>query len=83
MNIRKKELEDHNFEILESNEVYRPIKFYDVGALVWFAKIIEWEFVGFSVESCIENLYKAQAILEKKGVIEGRIHRFYIVARKT
>ncbi len=83
LNIRKKELEDHNFEILESNEVYRPIKFYDVGALVWFAKIIEWEFVGFSVESCIENLYKAQAILEKKGVIEGRIHRFYIVARKT
>jgi len=25
---------------------------------------------------------KAQTILESKGVIEGRIHRFYIVAKK-
>lgn len=76
-------MEDNHFEILESGEVYRPIKFYDVGALIWFAKIIEWEFVGFSVKSCLENLYKAQEILEKNGVIEGRIHRFYIVARKN
>ena len=83
LNIKKKELEDNHFEILESGEVYRPIKFYDVGALIWFAKIIEWEFVGFSVKSCLENLYKAKEILEKNGVIEVRIHRFYIVARKN
>ncbi len=29
------------FEILEQNEAYRPINFYDTGALVWFAKVIE------------------------------------------
>ena len=71
------------FEILDGQEAFRAIKFWDVGALVWFARIIEWEFPGFSVEGCLENLYRAQEILEQKGVIEGRIHRFLVVARKA
>ncbi len=59
-------------DILRLEEEFRPIKFYDVGALVWFARIIEWEFPNFSVDKCLDNLYKAQEILEKKGSIEGR-----------
>ena len=83
MDIQKAELLKHDFEVLESGEVRRPIRFFDVGALVWFARIIEWEFPGFSVDGCLEQLYKAQEIIEKTGVIEGSIHRFYIVARKN
>ena len=30
-----------------AREAFSSIRFYDVGALVWFAKIIEWEFPGF------------------------------------
>lgn len=82
LKLRVKELEDEGFRILEKGEAYRPIKFFDVGALVWFAKIIEWEFPGFEVNRYLENLYNAQAILDKEGVIEGQTHRFYIVARK-
>ncbi|WP_028263494.1 class I SAM-dependent methyltransferase [Atopobium fossor] len=82
LDVRKEEFLEHNFEVLESGEVYQPIRFFDVGALVWFAKIIEWEFPGFSVDSCLEQLHKAQKVLEKNGVIEGNIHRFYLVARK-
>jgi len=70
------------FEILDSNEAYRKIKFFDVGALVWFARIIEWEFPGFSVERNIENLIKVQSALEANRAIEGRTHRFFLVARK-
>lgn len=70
------------FRILEQAEAFRPIKFYDVGALVWFARIIEWEFIGFSVEKHLDNLYKAQNILESNDLIEGRIHRFLLVAKK-
>lgn len=82
LDVRKTELLEHGFEVVESGEARQPIRFYDVGALVWFARIIEWEFPGFSVESCLEQLYKAQEIIEKSGVIEDSIHRFYIVARK-
>lgn len=74
--------EQVGFTTLEANEVYRPIKFWDVGALVWFAHIIEWEFPNFNVTDCLDNLYHAQDILKEKGVIEGRIHRFFLVVRK-
>lgn len=70
------------FEILQSQEAFRPIKFYDVGALVWFARIIEWEFPDFTVDGCLTALYRAQEILERNGCVEGEIHRFLVVARK-
>lgn len=81
--IKEKELQEHGFEILESGEAFRPIRFFDVGALVWFAKILEWEFPGFEVDKYPDNLYLAQQRLEQNGTIEGRIHRFYMVAKKT
>ncbi len=37
---------------------------------------------NFSVENCLDNLYKAQALLEKNGCVEGRIHRILLVCRK-
>lgn len=70
------------FEILDGRECFRPIRFYDVGALVWFARIIEWEFPGVSVERCQDQLLHAQAILDEEGCIEGRIHRILMIARK-
>ncbi len=77
-----KEFSDLGFNILDEQEAFRPIKFYDIGALVWFARIIEWEFPNFSVEACLNNLFNAQKILEEKGFVEGRIHRFLLVCRK-
>lgn len=82
LEVKKAELLEHGFVILESGEVRRPIRFFDVGALVWFARIIEWEFPGFSVESCFEQLLEAQKRIERDGLLEGSIHRFYIVAKK-
>ena len=67
---------------MKGQEAFRPIKFYDVGALVWFARIIEWEFPDFSVDKHLKELWKAQEILENKGRIEASIHRYMMVARK-
>ena len=64
------------------NEVYNETKFFDIGALVYFAKIIEWEFPGFSVDSCFDNLYKIYMELIENGYISGVQHRFIIVAKK-
>lgn len=77
-----KKFTDIGFQILQSQEAFPIIKFFDVGALVWFARIIEWEFPGFSVESCFENLYKAQQILDKEGAIEASTHRYLLAALK-
>lgn len=82
LRIARAAFEEAGFSVIQAQEAFRPIKFWDVGALVWFARIIEWEFPGFSVRACLENLYRAQETLEREGVIEGRTHRFLLVARK-
>lgn len=70
------------FHIIQAEEAYRPIVFYDVGAFVWFARVIEWEFPHFSVERCFDNLIKLQEMIDRNGKIEGTIHRYLIVAQK-
>lgn len=82
LEIIQKSFEEAGFTTLQAEEAYGPIRFRDVGALVWFARIIEWEFPGFNVRDCLDNLYRAQEILEQKGVIEGRTHRFLLVVEK-
>lgn len=79
---QKKVFESAGFKIIEEAEAYRPIKFYDVGAFVWFAHIIEWEFPQFSVDKCFEPLLEMQKKVDTEGCIEGTIHRYLIVAKK-
>ncbi len=75
-------LKNAGFKIIESNETFTPIRFFDVGALVYFAKIIEWEFPGFSVETSFDRLCECQMEIQEKGFIQGTEHRFIIVAKK-
>ena len=70
------------FQILQGEEAFRPIRFFDVGAFVWFARIIQLEFPGFSVDRCFEGLWAMQEDLDRDGVIQGTIHRYLLVARK-
>lgn len=80
---QKRNFESSGFTLLRSEEAFRPIRFFDVGALVWFAGIIEWEFPGFSVDKHREGLLKAQKLLDETGSIDGLIHRYLIVAKKN
>lgn len=74
-------LQSAGLKIIEAKEVYRPIRFYDVGAFVWFAHIIEWEFPNFSVEKCFDQLIELQKQIEEYGYFEGTIHRYFIIAK--
>ncbi|MCI8516071.1 MAG: class I SAM-dependent methyltransferase [Hungatella sp.] len=84
LNLREQQekFEKEGFEILCKEEAYRPIQFYDVGAFVWFARIIQWEFPGFSVDRCFEQLLNMEKIVEDRGRVTGTIHRYLIVSRK-
>ena len=78
----KEALEQAGFQILKSEEAFTPLRFYDVGALVYFAKIIEWEFPCFSVENAFEQLWDCQKEIVKNGFVQGTEHRFLLIARK-
>ena len=79
---QKKAFEDAGFILLQGAEAYCPIRFFDVGAFVWFARIIQWEFPGFSVDACFDRLLGLHKAIEENGYVEGTTHRYLIVARK-
>lgn len=79
----KDRLLENNFEIIYSNEFYPILKFYDLGAIAYFAKIIEWEFLNFNVKDNIDKFLILQEELKKNGYISSREHRFIIVAKKN
>lgn len=76
-----KELQRDSFELLYKNEYFPYLHFYDVGAIVYFAKIIEWEFPGFSVDRCFNELCRMHEELKEKPYIESYEHRFIIVCK--
>ena len=82
LSIQRQKFEEAGFEIIRAEEVFRPIRFFDIGAFVWFAHIIEWEFPGFSVDKCFDKLLAMQEIIDRDGKVEGTIHRYLIVAKK-
>lgn len=75
-------LKQNGFKIIESNECYPTLKFYDLGAIAYFAKIIEWEFINFSVEENIDKFIVLQEKIKENGFITSTEHRFMIIAKK-
>ena len=75
------EFQDNLFKIEYKKEFFPYLRFYDVGAIVYFAKIIEWEFPGFTVDKSLNQLYKLHQKLQKEPYIESLEHRFILVAK--
>ena len=82
LDITSRKFREAGFVILNGQECFCPIRFYDLGALVWFARIIVWEFPDFCVDTCLDRLLTAQKIIDEKGCVQGNIHRFLLIAKK-
>lgn len=76
------QLKENGFKILYSKEEFPKVYFYDAGAVAYYAKIIEWEFPGFSVDKCFSELCEISDEIVTNGYIVTRQHRFIIVAEK-
>lgn len=77
-----KNLENSFFEILYANEYFPYLRFKDIGAIVYFAKIIEWEFPDFSVGNCFDKICKLNEDINIKGYIESFEHRYIVICKK-
>jgi hypothetical protein len=75
-------LEKAGFKIVFKNEYYPTLKFYDLGAIAYLAKIIKWEFLDFSVEKTFDKFLILKNELDKNGYVKSTEHRFIIVANK-
>ena len=70
------------FSINYKNQFYGDDKYLDVGAFVWYMKVLPWEFPDFSVDKDFEKLLELEKLCEKVGYIPHTQHRFIIIARK-
>lgn len=75
-------LKKSGFDILEQMEEFPEMKLYDLGAVVYFAKQIVWEFPDFSVESNFLQLKALGEELDQNGYLTNKEHRFLIASQK-
>lgn len=74
--------ENLGFEIVEFAEYQPVMKFFDVGALVYYASVIPWEFPNFSVENKLPELQSLAKIIQQFGSIATNEDRFMLVVKK-
>jgi len=76
-------LKNAGFKIIFAKEEFPKVEFLDIGAIAYYAKIIEWEFPDFSVERCFDKLCDMYNDFLTSGKIITLQHRFVIVAQSS
>ena len=77
-----KELKSVGFIVTYADEYFPETRFYDIGAVVYLAKVIPWQFPKFSVDNYFDKLCQIQCLIEKHGYFKTKAHRFVISARE-
>jgi SAM-dependent methyltransferase len=77
-----RDFESAGFDVLRAEEAFSRSDFLDVGALVFFLRIIEWQIPDFDVNRYNPQLRALHARIERNGVFHALAHRYLIEARK-
>jgi SAM-dependent methyltransferase len=73
-------LEEAGFVILSAEEGFPETVFTDIGALVFYLKVISWQIADFSVEKYQERLLALHEKMQAEGRLVTHAHRFLIEA---
>ena len=76
------EFEDAGFHIERAEEALLASHFYDIGAVVFFLKIIEWQIPDFTPRSYHDRLLTMHRYIKEHGAFKAKAHRYLIQARK-
>ena len=76
------ELKKLGMEIIEQKEDFPIMRFYDVGAIVYYLKAIPWQIPDFSIEKYFNSLKNLHHMIQNEGYIDVKEHRFFVVAKK-
>jgi SAM-dependent methyltransferase len=75
-------LEQAGFSVLQSHEQVLESNFFDIGAVVFYLKVIEWQIEGFSVAKYEQRLRDMHELIELQGAFFASEQRFLIEAQK-
>jgi SAM-dependent methyltransferase len=76
-------LERAGFEIERAEEAFPESSFFDIGAIVRYLTIIQWQIADFSVDRYHDALLALHEHIECEGSFMATAHRFLIEARKV
>lgn len=75
-------LEQAGFSVLQCHEQVLESNFFDIGAVVFYLKVIEWQIEGFSVAKYEQRLRDMHELIELQGAFFASEQRFLIEAQK-
>lgn len=76
------QLQTAGFQILKAVEDFPGVRYYDVGAIVYYLKAVPWQVTDFSVEKYFDALLHIHRRIQDDGYLDVRAHRFLLIARK-
>lgn len=75
------EFQSAGFQIERAEEAFLDSHFYDIGAVVFFLKIIEWQIPDFSPDRYRKRLLAMHQHIQETGAFRAKAHRFLIQAK--
>ena len=78
----EREFSQAGFVILRAEEATLVTEFYDIGAVVYYLKIITWQIPDFDIDLYRGRLLKLHEQIERDGKFVSHNRRFLLVARK-
>ena len=77
-----RELEENSFKIVSKKEHIVPVRFYDIGAIVYYLKAIPWLIEDFTPAKYEKQLRFIDSIIYSRGYYQTLSHGFLVVAEK-
>ena len=76
------QLESAGLQCVDVREEFPPLHFLDIGAVVFYLKVIAWQIADFGVESYHDRLLALHHHIQETGAFRINAHYFYVEARK-
>ena len=80
--VQELERETPELRIIEQKENFPLVRFYDVGAVVYYLKAVPWQIPNFSIVDYFEKLVAMRELIQAKGHLDVHAHRFLLVTQK-
>ena len=76
------EAQSVGLEIVDLRRQSLQVRFFDIGAVVYFLRKVPWTVPGFNVDRCRARLVAMHDAIERQGAFVAHAQRFLIEARK-
>jgi SAM-dependent methyltransferase len=77
-----RDLEENGLTIRYNKEEFIDSKFLDIGAVIYYLKVITWQIPDFRIEENIEKLKELYKKIKKENGFATKQHRFIVVGAR-